>query len=104
MPRPRKPRNCGCPAFVRAFKPTGTPMPQLAKLELAEDELEALRLCDLLGLTQEEAGRRMGVSRGTVQRTVKAARSKVAQALTEGMALLLAPPPGENEESDVSGG
>ncbi len=103
MPRPRKPRHCGCPAFVRAFKPTGTPMPQLAKLELAEDELEALRLCDLLGLTQEEAGRRMGVSRGTVQRTVKSARAKVAQALTEGMALVLAPQPERDEGGDDSG-
>ena len=89
MPRPRKPRRCGCTAFIRAFKPTGTPMPQLEKLNLAEDELEALRLCDLLGLTQEQAGQRMGVSRGTVQRTVKSARAKVAQALTQGMALLL---------------
>jgi predicted DNA-binding protein (UPF0251 family) len=103
MPRPRKPRHCGCSAFVRAFKPTGSPMPQLAKLELAEDELEALRLCDLLGLTQEEAGKRMGVSRGTVQRTVKTARAKVAQALTEGMALILAPPPESSEEGDASG-
>lgn len=100
MPRPRKPRQCGCPSYVRAFKPTGTPMPQLAKLELAEDELEALRLCDLLGLTQEEAGQRMGVSRGTVQRTVKTARAKVAQALTEGMALLLAPQPEGDEKDD----
>lgn len=70
-------------------------MPQLEKLNLAEDELEALRLCDLMGLTQEEAGQRMGVSRGTVQRTVKSARAKVAQALTQGMALLL----GQEDES-----
>ena len=104
MPRPRKPRKCGCSAFVRAFKPTGKPMPQLDKMELAEDELEVLRLCDLLGLTQEEAGKRMGVSRGTVQRTVKTARAKVAQALTEGMALLLAPSPSDEEQVDVSGG
>ena len=100
MPRPRKPRHCGCPAFVRAFKPTGTPMPQLDKLNLAEDELEALRLCDLLGLTQEEAGKRMGVSRGTVQRTVKSARAKVAQALTQGMALILAQDPDGGQGDD----
>jgi RNA polymerase sigma factor (sigma-70 family) len=61
----------------------------LEKIPLAEDELEALRLCDLEGMTQEEAGRHMGVSRGTVQRTVKAARSKVARALVDGAALVL---------------
>jgi RNA polymerase sigma factor (sigma-70 family) len=65
------------------------PMGVLEKIPLAEDELEALRLCDLQGMTQEEAGRHMGVSRGTVQRTVKSARSKVARALVDGAALVL---------------
>ena len=39
---------------------------------------------DLEGLSQEEAGVRMGVSRGTVWRLLQRARRKVAQALTEG--------------------
>ena len=47
-------------------------------------ELEALRLVDLEGLSQEEAGARMGVSRGTVWRLLQEARRKAAQALTEG--------------------
>jgi len=51
-------------------------------LELAE--LEAFRLVDLEGLSQEEAGQRMGVSRGTVWRLLQRARRKVAQALSEG--------------------
>jgi predicted DNA-binding protein (UPF0251 family) len=72
----------------RAFKPTRTPLDQLEHIPFAADELEALRLCDMLGLTQEEAGRRMGVSRGTVQRIVTAAREKVARALVEGCALV----------------
>jgi len=46
--------------------------------------LEALRLVDLEGLSQEEAGDRMGVSRGTVWRLLQEARRKIAQALTEG--------------------
>jgi predicted DNA-binding protein (UPF0251 family) len=53
------------------------------------DELEALRLCDLLGLSQEEAGARMGISRGTVQRLLASARAKVADALVHGKALVL---------------
>ena len=53
-------------------------------------ELEALRLVDLEGLTQEEAGERMGVSRGTVWRFLKRAREKVARALTDGRRIQIA--------------
>ena len=89
MPRPRKPRQCGCNMCGRAYRPTGVPMNAVDKIPLAPDELESLRLCDLEGLTQAEAGERMGVSRGTVQRTVKSARRKVAQALVQGAALIM---------------
>ena len=58
-------------------------------LELAE--LEALRLVDLQGLSQDEAGEKMGVSRGTIWRLLQSARSKVAQALTEGKQILISP-------------
>jgi predicted DNA-binding protein (UPF0251 family) len=64
-------------------------MPELDLVSLGEDELEALRLCDLEGLDQEEAGRRMGVSRGTVQRLLKAGRANVVRALVEGGALII---------------
>jgi len=74
----------------QAFRPTGTPMRSLEQIRLFDDELEAIRLCDLEGLTQQEAGERMGVSRGTVQRLVKQARGKVAQALVHGAALVFA--------------
>lgn len=87
-PRYKKPRSCACRYKDRAFKPTGLPMTEIGKITLARDELEALRLCDLEGLTQEEAGKRMGVSRGTVQRILSSARKKVALALTSGMAIV----------------
>ena len=61
-------------------KPAGDKAP----INLEGEELEALRLVDLEGLSQEEAGVRMGVSRGTVWRLLQRARRKVAQALTEG--------------------
>lgn len=73
----------------RAFKPTGIPMDELPRIELASDELEALKLCDYNGLFQTQAGERMGVSRGTVQRLLAAARKKVAAALVEGAALVI---------------
>ena len=50
-------------------------------------EVEALRLVDLEGLSQEQAGTKMGVSRGTIWRLLQSARRKVAQALTEGRPL-----------------
>jgi uncharacterized protein len=51
---------------------------------LEEAEIEALRLVDVEGLGQEEVGRRMGVSRGTIWRLLKEARRKTASALSEG--------------------
>lgn len=90
-PRPKKPRNC-CPnrrPEDLVFKPAGTPLSDLQQLELAADELEALRLCDQLGQTQAEAGEQMGVSRGTVQRLVVSGRKKVITAMLAGHALII---------------
>ena len=56
-------------------------------IELAE--LEAFRLVDLEGLSQEEAGEKMGVSRGTVWRLIQNARKKTAQALSEGRTIAI---------------
>lgn len=91
-PRPCKPRRCRCPYEKRAFKPTGVPMTELAHIVLNHEELEVLRLCDLMGKTQEEAGDSMKVSRGTVQRILAEARRKTAQALVEHCALIMQPP------------
>ncbi len=87
-PRPKKTRNCHGRFCGKAFKPTGTPLTELRKIELHRDELEALRLCDGEGMTQEEAGLSMGVSRGTIQRIITVARKKSATALTAGHALV----------------
>jgi len=67
--------------------PQGNPEP----IFIEPAELEALRLVDLEGLSQEEAGKRMGVSRGTVWRFTQSARKKTAQALTEGRPIRVAP-------------
>lgn len=87
-PRPKKERKCQGRFCGKAFKPSGTPVTELTHVELYRDELEALRLCDMEGLTQEEAGQSMGVSRGTIQRIITVARRKVATALTQGNALI----------------
>jgi predicted DNA-binding protein (UPF0251 family) len=87
-PRCKKPRHCRCTFKGKAFKPTGMPMSEVKQISLSRDELEALKLCDLDDFTQEEAGSRMGISRGTVQRVLATARKKVAEALSRGKAIV----------------
>ena len=85
-----KPVRIGVIPPVRGFYPLGRPT-SLEPVHLEPAELEALRLVDLVGLSQEEAGERMGISRGTVWRLLQSARKKVAQALTEGRPIQLHP-------------
>lgn len=87
-PRPKKKRLCGGTFCGRAFKPTGISLQEAPQIFIQQDELEVLRLCDFEGLFQEQAGERMGVSRGTVQRILTSARRKVAEALSTGSALI----------------
>jgi predicted DNA-binding protein (UPF0251 family) len=54
-----------------------------------QDEVEALRLVDYLGQSQEEAAHSMGVSRGTVWRCVDSGRRKMVAMLVEGRPLLV---------------
>ncbi|MFX1465506.1 MAG: DUF134 domain-containing protein [Promethearchaeota archaeon] len=54
-------------------------------------ELEVLRLVDLQGLMQEEAGNQMGVSRGTIWRLLQSAREKVTRMIVEGRELNIIP-------------
>jgi predicted DNA-binding protein (UPF0251 family) len=89
MPRPRKRRQCQDFEGDRVYKPRSIPMPQLSRVNLQLDELEAMRLCDLEGNNQEAAGERMGVSRGTICRLLKSGRAKVIQALVVPAALII---------------
>ncbi|MDG4474773.1 DUF134 domain-containing protein [Thiovibrio frasassiensis] len=103
MPRPKKIRHCEEGRKCgKAFKPARIPLAELEQIPLLQDELETLRLCDLRGLTQEQAGVSMGISRGTVQRILTRARSKVAQALVEGAALIIEDSPQPKEGIRIS--
>jgi uncharacterized protein len=64
-------------------------------IEMAE--LEAFRLVDMEGMSQELAGQRMNISRGTIWRLVQSARKKTAQALTEGRPLQIVAGPPDKE-------
>jgi uncharacterized protein len=63
-------------------------MSEVEQILLLREELEALKLCDLDDLTQTEASARMGVSWGTIQRILTAARKKVAKAVSKGQAIV----------------
>jgi predicted DNA-binding protein (UPF0251 family) len=71
------------------YKPSGVPLEGLRQVMLLPDELEALRLAHLEGLTQSAAAGRMGVSRSTFQRILERAHRQVTLALAEGQALVL---------------
>jgi predicted DNA-binding protein (UPF0251 family) len=76
---------------IQIFKPAGTPLKGLEKTIINHDEIEAMHLCDGLCLTQQQAGERMGISRGTVQRLVVSGRKKLIDALLNGHAVFIPP-------------
>jgi predicted DNA-binding protein (UPF0251 family) len=67
-------------------------MRDLEEIDLAADELEALRLADCEMLYRQPAAARMGVSRQTFDRILRRARAKVARALVQGHAIRIALP------------
>jgi uncharacterized protein len=87
MPRPRlRRRICFNPAAVY-FKPAGIPLRSLEEVVIKKDELEALRLNNLKGLSQEASAKQMKVSQPTLHRLLIEARKKVTDALVNGKAM-----------------
>jgi predicted DNA-binding protein (UPF0251 family) len=72
---------------VSTFKPAGLPGHALEQVILSLDELEAVRLADLEELYQEEAARRMEVSRQTFGNIVASGRRKLADCVVNGKLL-----------------
>jgi predicted DNA-binding protein (UPF0251 family) len=68
---------------VRLFRPAGPEAKDIpaAEVTLTIEEAEALRLCDLEGMDQNEAASSLDISRGTLQRILTGARSKTADAI-----------------------
>ena len=87
MPRPCCCRRVSGDPPSKFFKPQGVPLLALEVVTLTLDEYEAVRLADLEGLYQEDAARRMRVSRQTFGRIVESARRKIADALVNAKAL-----------------
>ena len=89
MPRPLKPRWINFDLQSYSFMPQRLLPPAVDRVLLTIDELEALRLADLSGLSQEEAARTMNISRATFGRIATRARRKVADALVHGKGICI---------------
>ncbi len=87
MPRPRKYRRICCNPAAYYFKPRGIPVRELEEIILDHDELESLRLADLLAYSHEKAAKEMKISRATFGRIVEEARKKVADGILNGKSI-----------------
>lgn len=87
MARPKKCRRVSYFPESTRFIPVGKGKCNGEKVILKIEELEAIRLKDLEGLTQEECANKMNVSRQTFQNIIYDAHKKIAIALTEGKAI-----------------
>lgn len=85
--RPRKCRFIETLPCARFYKPQGIPMRNLETVQLKDEELEAIILCDHQKRSQQEAATQMQISRPTFSRILTSARSTMAKALAEGKAL-----------------
>ncbi|MFX0183291.1 MAG: DUF134 domain-containing protein [Candidatus Hodarchaeota archaeon] len=93
IPRGRNPRIIRCDPKHLYFKPRGIPLKDiLGEVAITLEELEAIRLTDMEGLSQKEAGEKMGISQSTVSRHLDEAHHKVAKALVLGFAIRISNP------------
>lgn len=87
-----KPRFINARPGAKGFAPldaAGNPVGLKSPIYMSYDELEAFRLVFYEDLTQEEAAKRMGISRGTLWRCLEGARKKIAIMLAENRPLVL---------------
>ncbi|MDY0131647.1 MAG: DUF134 domain-containing protein [Desulforegulaceae bacterium] len=87
MARPVKQRMVRQKPKSNYFKPRGVPLRELEEKILTIDETEAVRLADLKGLSHEQSGKKMEVSRQTFGRILASARNKIADAIINGKAI-----------------
>ena len=85
--RRRKNRNVGMNYGNTCFQPCNHRRSSIEEVELLEDEMEAIRLSDFLGLYQQECAEKMEVSRTTFSRILESAHKKIADALLHKKAL-----------------
>lgn len=82
MPRPIKCRKVGFIPENRGFSPHNDNNSDFVVLKI--DEVEAIRLKDMLEYNQEKCAEKMQISRQTFQNIIDSAHKKVATALISG--------------------
>lgn len=88
MARPRRCRRICSEPDYKNFIPEGIPCGETIILTL--DEFEVIRLIDLEGLTHEQCGKQMEISRTTVTEIYENARRKIADSIINGKILHIA--------------
>ncbi|MDP2921972.1 MAG: DUF134 domain-containing protein [Candidatus Omnitrophota bacterium] len=87
MARPCRCRRIRCNPDTNYFKPRGIPLDMLEEVNLTLDELEAVRLADLEEMYQEDAAKKMNISRQTFGNIINSAHKKIADVLLNAKAL-----------------
>ena len=87
MARPTKWRKVEFMPYVQYFAPSNIDADVLQENVMRIEELEAIRLKDLIRMEQEECAEKMEVSRQTFQRILNVAREKIADSLVNGKAI-----------------
>lgn len=85
--RPRIPRFISEIPKIREFVPKEGAEDDSDTVKLTYEELEAIRLVDYLGFSQEEGAELMGVSRRVFWNILKSARKKIGDFLINGKVL-----------------
>ncbi|MCK8061112.1 MULTISPECIES: DUF134 domain-containing protein [unclassified Fusibacter] len=84
MPRKKSKRSI---SFVPKHNRVDGQCCESESIAISLEELEAIRLSDLLFYDQSKAADEMGISRGTLQRILKSAQEKVAKSILLGVTL-----------------
>jgi len=87
MGRPPLCRRIRFSPRVTYFKPQRVPMRLLDIVQITAEEIEALRLKNILDLDQTSAAKKMNTSQSTFQRILSSAYKKISQALIQGKAI-----------------
>jgi len=87
MPRNCRRRNIEHTPQSHFFKPNGIPLFQLDIQEVEADELEAIRLAHVEGLSMIDGASKMGISSATFNRILNTGIGKIAQALVYSKAI-----------------
>jgi len=87
MSRPCRCRRIRCKPDTNYFKPRGIPADMLEEVNLTLDELEAVRLADWEELYQEDAAKKMNISRQTFGNIINSAHKKIADVFLHAKAL-----------------